>query len=368
MFNPLFPARVHTPSAPVCLRLARALLRLSMFLPALLPVTALQAAEHAVITIYHHVSEDTPPSTSLSPAQFREHMYYLRDQGFSVLPLDKVIKALHERQQVPDKTVVLTFDDGYSSVYEEAFPLLQELEFPFTVFINTQPVNDGQGGYMSWDDLRHMADAGVLIANHMINHPYMIDPLPGGSDEQRIERLRQEMLMAEQQIREQTGQSHKLLAYPFGEYDPLIKRMVADEGFIGIAQHSGAIGFDSDFQALPRFPLAGAYAELESVIPKLQSLPFKVLRQEPQSPLTDSRNPALTLQMENTGFNAAALSCYAGGEPLEIDWIDQEALLFRIQPAEDFNSRRWSYNCTAPSRENGNRFFWYSKLWIRRGD
>jgi biofilm PGA synthesis lipoprotein PgaB len=325
------------------------------------------AAEHAVITIYHHVSEDTPPSTSLSPAQFKEHMDYLRDNGFAVLPLNEVITALQNKQPVPDKTVVITFDDGYSSIYEEAFPLLQEMGFPFTVFINTQPINDRLQGYMSWDEIRRMSDAGVIIANHMVNHPYMISNEPGESDSERLERLRLELLNAEQQILQETGQSHKIMAYPYGEYDSAIKQMVKAEGFVGIAQHSGAIGFHSDFQALPRYPLASIYAQMDGIPLKLESLSFNVLRQDPESPVTDERDPAVTLQFAPGDFRVATLACYASGENLPITWLDREALLFQIKPARDFNSRRWGYICTAPA--NGtNRYFWYSKLWIRPTD
>ncbi len=330
----------------------------------LLPASPLAAAEHAVITIYHHISDQTPPSTSTSPQRFAEHMHYLRDNGFSVLPLDQVVEALRQRQALPDRTVVITFDDGYISIFEQAFPLLQELGFPFTVFINTQPINDAMAGYMSWDDIRQMSEAGVIIANHMITHPYMIDNLPGEDDQARLARLRQELLSAEQQILEQTGQSHRILAYPYGEYDPAIKAMVGAEGFVGIAQHSGAVGYDSDFLALPRFPLGGIYQRMEGLPDKLQSMAFKVLSQDPQSPVTDSRRPALSLQLENTGFRAGQLACYAGGEPLQIEWLDREALSFRLQPEADFNARRWNYNCTAPAN-GSNRFFWYSKLWIR---
>ncbi len=337
---------------------------LALVLISLLSASQTSAAEHAVISIYHHVADDTPPSTSLSPARFKEHMEYLRDDGYTVLPLDTVITAMRNREQLPDKTIVITFDDGYTSIFTEAFPLLQSMEFPFTVFINTEPINAGRQGYMSWNDIRVMSEAGVLIANHMINHPHMTDNLPGENDATRVERLRQEMLLAEKQIKQETGQSLQMLAYPYGEYDSLLKEMLADEGFVGIAQHSGAIGFYSDFLALPRFPLAGIYAGMEGVRTKSQTLSFHVLEQEPASPVTDIRNPAVTLQFAPGDFNPAYIACYAGGEPMTIEWLDRDAIRFRIQPEQDFNSRRWGYNCTAP-RTGDDRFYWYSKLWIR---
>jgi poly-beta-1,6-N-acetyl-D-glucosamine N-deacetylase len=345
-------------------RLLKKILILAVILGA---ASRIQAAEHAVITIYHHVSEHTPPSTSLSPAQFKEHMNYLKDNGFTVLHLDEVIKAMQSKQPVPDKTVVITFDDGYISIFEEAFPLLQQMDFPFTVFINTQPINDRLPGYMSWDQVRVMSEAGVIIANHMVNHPYMVDNARGETDSERVERLRLELRTAQQEILQHTGQAHKIMAYPYGEYDTAIKQMVKEEGFVGLAQHSGAIGFHSDFQALPRYPLASIYAAMDGIPVKLESLSFNVLKQDPESPVTTERDPAVTLQFAPGDFRVSTLACYANGENLPLTWIDRESLIFQIKPAREFNSRRWGYICTAPA--NGtNRYFWYSKLWIRSTD
>jgi len=318
---------------------------------------------HAVITIYHHVDENTPASTSLSPAQFQEQMEYLRDNNFEVWHLDRLLDALQHQQPVPERTAAITFDDGYISIYETAFPLLQELDFPWTLFLSTEPIDNNQHGYMNWDQVREMSDAGVIIANHMVTHPHMIDPLPGESAADRIARLRTELLEAERRIEQETGQAHRLLAYPYGEYDEAVMAMVEEEGFIGLAQNSGAVGYDSDMLALPRFPLAGIHASMNTVPTKLNSLAFTVEHKEPRSPITDSRRPAVELQLSGD-FDPSQLACYAGTETLTIEWLDRDAGLFRIQPEQEFNSRRFGYNCTAP-RGGENRFYWFSKFWTR---
>lgn len=319
--------------------------------------------DHAVITIYHHVDDSTPPSTSLSPEQFREQMHYLRDNEFTVWPLERLLQAIEEETPIPDRTVAITFDDGYISIYETALPMLQELGFPFALFLSTGPIDASQRGYMSWDQVRELSDAGVMIANHMVSHPHMIDNLPGESDRERVERLREELLQAEQRIEEETGQSHRVLAYPYGEYDLDILEMIEEENFIALAQNSGAVGHHSDLRALPRFPLAGIFANMNTIPTKLETLAFRVLEQEPRSPVTDSRRPAVTLRLEGD-YNPGQLACYGGSEPLEIEWLDREAKRFRIEPDRDFNSRRWGYNCTAP-RRGSDRFYWFSKFWTR---
>ena len=90
---------------------------------------------HATILLYHHVSDETPPSTSLSPVLFAEQLMWLDEQGYTVMTLEAVVDSLRGERPLPDRTVVFTFDDGYASVYEEAFPRLRARGWPFTVFV-----------------------------------------------------------------------------------------------------------------------------------------------------------------------------------------------------------------------------------------
>lgn len=330
----------------------------------LLGAGSLQAAEHATIVLYHHISESTPPSTSVPPARFREHMDHLRANGFHVMPLPELLAALQAREQVPDKTVAITFDDGYISIYDTAFPMLQEYGFPFTVFINTQPHNDVQAGYMNWEQIREMSEAGVSIANHMQTHPHMVDALPGEEQAARTARLRAEFLRAQEDIKAQTGQDHKFMAYPYGEYDLSSKSMMQDLGVIALGQQSGAVGFDSDFLALPRFPFGGTFTELSDFALKVQTLSFHLLMVDPEDTLTQNTSPDVTLQFAPGDFNFRQIGCFAGSQPMQMEWLDQENGLVRLSTEQTFNMRRFRYLCTAPLR-GSNRFFWYSKDWTR---
>lgn len=325
----------------------------------------LHAAEHATITLYHHISETTPASTSVAPAKFREQLEHLRTDGFNVIPLPDLLDALHERRELPDKTLAITFDDGYISIYDTAFPMLQEFGFPFTVFINTQPHNDRMRGYMSWEQIREMSDAGVTIANHMENHPHMVDTVIGEDESARIARLQAELLRSQGRITEMTGQNHQFMAYPYGEYDVPVKRMVEALGLVAFGQQSGAVGFDSDFLALPRFPFGGSFTDLNDFKQKVQTQSFHLTSVDPETPMTTVTNPSITLQFAPGNFNFRQIGCYAGGQPLQMEWLDQENGLVRLSTGQNFTTRRFRYLCTAPVREAPGRFYWYSKDWTR---
>jgi len=321
------------------------------------------AAQSAVILLYHHVAEDTPPSTSIAPADFDAHLAYLRDNDFNVIALDRMIDSLRSGQSLPEKSVVITFDDGYSSIFDEAFPALESYGYPFTLFLSTQPIDDGLGNYMNWDQIRQMSDAGVIIANHMIDHPYMLEVRDNESASQRLARLRENLLKAEQRIEAQTGQSHRYLAYPYGEYDPAIKSLLEELNFVGLAQNSGAVGPESDFLALPRFPLASIYANLDTASTKFATLPFSVAQVRPDSPVTSNRSPSAVLKFENGNYNLGQIGCFANNKPIPMIWIDREQGLLELNPEESYSGRRWRYICTAPD-PGSNRYYWHSVQWI----
>ena len=318
------------------------------------------------ILLYHHVATDTPPSTSISPADFRGHLEYLRDNNFHVMPLNEMVQALRDGQQIPDKSVAITFDDGYSSIYDTAFPMLQEFGMPFTLFVSTDPIDQGLRNYMTWEQIREMSDAGVIIANHMVYHPYMLDREEGESDALWLQRQRNELLEAEAVIERETGQNHRYLAYPYGEFDPTIKDMLAEEGFTGFAQNSGAVGPGSDYLALPRYPLASIYANLETARIKLDSLAFNAEIVEPLSPITDLRDPAVTLRFNPGPYNVSQIGCFANSQAMTMEWLDRSSGTVRISTDQEFSGRRWRYICTAPASERG-RFYWYSVQWINPG-
>ena len=80
-----------------------------------------------VILQYHHVSATTPASTSISPEQFSLHMQYLKDNHFNVIPLSSLMDAIKQQHALPNKSVVITFDDAYLDILTHGKPSLPSL-------------------------------------------------------------------------------------------------------------------------------------------------------------------------------------------------------------------------------------------------
>jgi peptidoglycan/xylan/chitin deacetylase (PgdA/CDA1 family) len=325
------------------------------------PSLQAQTAPQAVILQYHHVSTQTPASTSISPDAFRAQINYLKDNGFTVLPLEQVVSALRTGSELPDRTAVISFDDGYFSVYETAFPILRELDFPFTIFIAADLIGSNPGLYSSWEQLRTMAAAGATLANHTMTHPYLMDRLEAENDADWLARIRSEIVGAEARIKQETGQSHQLFAYPYGEYDPQLQQLIRDLGYVGIGQHSGPINAASDFTALPRFPFSGIYASMNTYKVKVQSLAFNVAVTNPDSDITDERSPSAELDFDGS-YRLDSLNCFNNDQPMKVVVLDAAAQRYRVETTVENHSRRFRYNCTAPGHEG--RFYWYSIPWL----
>lgn len=335
---------------------------IALALSALGPLPAAHAAEHAVILLYHHVAADTPAVTSIDPQLFAQHLDHLEKNAYQVLALPELLQKLHNGQAVPDKSVALTFDDAYRNVYDHAFPLLAERGWPFTVFINTDAVDGRYGSHLSWDQLREMGRAGATVANHSATHAHLGARLAGESDAAWRKRIREDLAKAQRRIKEETGQDHALFAYPYGEFTPELQRLVTELGYIGIGQHSGAVGPGSDFTALPRYPMAAGYATMNELREKLATRPLPVASIErPGNPLPAGERPRLVVTLAEPLSRPDALRCYAGGQgAIPVTWHSERQ--FSTQAPAPLPAGRSRYNCTAPAAAGG--FFWYSAPWI----
>lgn len=311
----------------------------------------------ASILLYHHVSSKTPKSTSVSVSQFKQHLALIEELGLKVVPLTTITNAIKNNQPVSNDWVAITFDDGYRSVYDNAFPLLQENKMPFTVFVNPKMVKPSKL-YMDWTQIKELSEAGVIIANHTMAHENLVRD--GLTNEQFINNIEQ----AERQIVKQIGQNHKMLAFPYGEYNEQIENTLANLGYIGFAQHSGAINHTSNLTALTRFPANGIYANPRTLRNKINSIAFDTKAITPRDTKPKSGHPELKVELNSKDFYKSQLACFISGssKPQKPEWISDNT--FVISSLNKIPKGRAKYNCTAPSIKHTGRFYWMSKLWI----
>lgn len=322
----------------------------------------------AVVLLYHHVSNTTPKSTSISPDAFEAQMDYLEKNQFKVVPLPELVEKLRKGEPLPDKTVAISFDDSYASVYESAYPRLKKRGWPFTFFVNTDSVSTSKL-FVSWDQLREMAKNGVTIANHTSTHTHLPRKNTGESQRDYRQRIQNDIEKAQQKIKQEIGEAHMMLAYPFGEYDVDVQRIAKKLGYIAFGQQSGVLYEKGDLQAVPRFPFGGSFAELDDFIMKVNTKPmptsavnfFASKNDELDSLVVRAGDkPWLVLTLNDASL-LKKINCFATGQgPITVEIIDQQLW---VQAKQPLNAGRTRYNCTAYAGEKG-RFYWYTQQWL----
>ena len=318
-----------------------------------------------VILQYHHVSEDTPASTSISPEQFSKHMQYLQDNNFKVVALSTLIDAIKQKKTLSDKTVVITFDDAYIDILTNGKPILDKHNFPFTIFINPDIVGQNTSHFLSWQQLKAMADEGVIIANHGMEHNSLARTPDGMTTKAWLAKNTESLLRAEEIIKAETGQSWHYFAYPYGEFSPEVQQWVRDNNFVAFSQQSGAVGLHTDLTSIPRFPASQPYDQLSSLRDKLDSLPFNIQLNGDnlQTIFEQGQATSITMNVEGDDFEPEQLHCYISGLGRQkIEW--QNDVTFTINFSAPLKAGRVRCNCTAPSISEPGRYYWFSKPWF----
>lgn len=338
-------------------------LQSTLLVGALMCTSAMAVAQdYLPILQYHHVDANTPRSTSVSPDEFREHMDYLQQAGFEVVDLAGALADIKAGVALPEKAVAITFDDAYRNIYQNGFPILKQHDFPFTVFINTGPIEKGHASFLTWDQMKEMELSGGVFANHTVSHPYMLRLEAGETLEQWRARMAHEVSAVEDLLNEKLGHSPKMLAYPYGESNSDIREQLAQQGMIAFGQQSGVVDKSSDFTNLPRFPAAGHYAKLSSLKVKLNAKPMPLISFEDKGDFASSDPVSMQLRFQDGNYRLKDLACYVAGQgKAKLDWFEANSVT--VQAEKAFPIGRGRINCTMPD-QSGRNYYWFSKVWI----
>jgi peptidoglycan/xylan/chitin deacetylase (PgdA/CDA1 family) len=326
------------------------------------------AADVAVL-MYHRFGEDAHPATNVRLDAFEAQLAQIDALEFEVVPLATVVSALRGESRLPDRAVALTIDDAYATIRSEAWPRLRAAGLPVTVFVATDPVDEGFGDYLSWDQLRELAAEGMTVASHGASHD-SLPRRPGESEADHAERVRTDLLRGAKRLREELGDTPALLedvfAYPYGEYDAAVARVVESLGWIAFGQQSGAIGPLSDRRALPRYPVNEAYSDPAELRTKLRSRALPVERIEPWDPVT-TPTPVLDVWLATDtpgALDTSRLNCFVSGQgAVPVEWVEP-GNHFRVTPPRPLEPGRSRVNCTLPGPDG--RYAWFSHQWLVR--
>jgi peptidoglycan/xylan/chitin deacetylase (PgdA/CDA1 family) len=182
------------------------------------------------ILTYHNLAEQAKGRLVLAAASFREQMRYLKTNGYRVVSLADFVEFTRLNRQLPQKAVVLTFDDGYRAFRDHALPVLKEQGFTATLFIYTDWVGAGRGA-LSWSELRELAAEGFDIQAHTKTHADLRRAL-GETEAQYARRMQAELEQPQELFNKNLGRRSQVLAYPYGRWEEGLLPKVKEYGYI----------------------------------------------------------------------------------------------------------------------------------------
>jgi peptidoglycan/xylan/chitin deacetylase (PgdA/CDA1 family) len=329
-------------------------LRITLFALAIFMVVVppALAGASAVVFMYHRFGENSHPSTNITIEQFEAHLKELESGTYNVLSLSDITDALRRGAPLPERTVGISVDDAYLSVYTMAWPRLKEAGFPFTLFTSTRAIDQGLKSYMNWRQIREMADAGVTIGHHMASHGHMLAAEAGSN--------RRELAEATQRFSEKLENKPALFAYPYGEASQAVRKMIIDAGFsAAFGQHSGVIGGDGDLYFLPRFAMSEKYGALSRFRLAANALPLTVTEVTPPDFLVTGNNPpAIGFTVTGGIEGLERLNCFSSHEgKLRVIRLADTRIEVRLRsPLPEGQTR---LNCTQPAADG--RWRWLGR-------
>ena len=229
--------------------------------------------DRLTVISYHEIEEPSRaliPGYAVSPTMFVRHIDWLRNNGFVFVSVDQVLSAKSGGVPLPPKAVLLTFDDGYTSVYQHAWPLLKMLKIPSVISVVTswqesagyvdydgKPVPRDR--FLSWEALREMHSTGLVeIASHTHDLHHGLKANPQGSaqpaatargfDQLRgyeaetdyLKRIDADLRLSRDLIRKRTGSAPRIVTWPYGRYNEMVESTASKYGMnVGLTLDDG---------------------------------------------------------------------------------------------------------------------------------
>ena len=306
------------------------------------------------VLMYHRFGEGKYPSTSIKLTQFLKHINELLKSQYNIIDIEDGLNAIQNIKLIKDRSVIITVDDAYLSVFLHAWPILKKHNIPFTLFVSTDVIDNNIPGYMSWEQIRILRDNGVTIGSQTKSHPHMYKLTK--------EQIVYELSKSNERFVQEIGSKPKVFAYPYGEYNLDVLNEVKKHGFkAAFGQHSGIAHKSLGLYELPRFAMNENYGNMERFKLAINALPMPISDLSPKDPVI-SKNPpfyGFTLSSEITPKNR--IRCFANNKiKSETKRLGKNRIEIRLN--QPFPKGRGRINCTMAGKND--RWRWLGRQFI----
>ena len=314
----------------------------------------LSKVNFASFIMYHRFGDSRYPSTNIKKEQFINHISELLKPKYKVVSIEKAFLAINNIELVKDRSVVITIDDAYSSVYKYAWPIFKKHNLPFTLFVSTDVSDNKTPGYMSWEQIRTLRDHGVTIGSQTKSHPHMF--------KLSKEKIIKELSISNKRFIDEIGSAPKFFAYPYGEYNLEVIEQVKLHGFIAaFGQHSGVAHKSLGMYELPRFAMNEKYGDMDRFLLAVNALPMPISDLSPKNPVISKNPPSYGFTLSNKIEPKNAIRCFANNNlRTETKRLGKNRIEIRL--SGPFSKGRGRINCTMAG--NDNRWRWLGRQFI----
>lgn len=202
------------------------------------------------VLYYHSVTEPATNEVIITPEKLKAELTYIKNQGYITLTMKDLKNYLLNHSLIPEKSILITFDDGYMDNYYNAFPILKELNMNATIFCITSNLDGNY--YLSKEAIKEMSTYGIDIESHTINHPHL--------NKLTYEDQLKELTESKKTLESITGKEVTSIAYPFGDYNEDSIKAAKNSGYtFGFTTNRGLADKDDNFFKLDRIYISSTY-------------------------------------------------------------------------------------------------------------
>lgn len=170
---------------------------------------------------YHQVNNKYNTVLTMKPADFEAQMKYLHDHDYHSITLEQFDKYMQGEGELPDRPILITFDDGYVDNYENAYPIMKKYGYRGTIFLIMSLMD--KKGYLTWDQVKEMSADGMEFGSHTVSHKPLTSFDRDG--------VRHELRDSKQAIEQATGRPCEFIAFPEGMYNDMVMDETKSAGY-----------------------------------------------------------------------------------------------------------------------------------------
>jgi len=190
------------------------------------------------ILAYHRVSRKFTGKMSVSIEMFDEQMSYLKRNDYRVITLSEMIPFLRGERPIPRRAVIITFDDGHHTIYQNAFPILKKYGFPATLFVYSDYINKGG---LTWRQIDEMTSSGLIsLQSHSKSHTNLAIRLDDEDEARYHSRVLQEIVLPPELMEKRVAARVFGYAYPYGDTNDYVIEQLKKHGYeLGLTVYPG---------------------------------------------------------------------------------------------------------------------------------